>query len=234
MLTLLHPLSLFRFFPTAPRVKRIREPGKGSGVRFYPQLPGQRIGTISRDLLIVALLLLFALFGKAVHDAVDALAVLGEGVRSGGESVRSGFESAADAVDGTPIVGGDIADGLRDAGEASGGNVAELGQSGEDKVHYLANLLGFVTFAAPAALLLLWMIPPRIRQVRQLTAASRVLREPAGERRRLLAMRAAFGLPYGQLLRYTNDPIGDLAADRYEPLVEAVLEDAGLKPSKMM
>ena len=164
-------------------------------MRLYPQLPGQRIGTISRDLLIVALLLLFALFGKAVHDAVDALAVLGEGVRSGGESVRSGFESAADAVDGTPIVGGDIADGLRDAGEASGGNV---------------------------------------RQVRQLTAASRVLREPAGERRRLLAMRAAFGLPYGQLLRYTNDPIGDLAADRYEPLVEAVLEDAGLKPSKMM
>jgi hypothetical protein len=203
-------------------------------VRFYPQLPGQRIGTISRDLLIVALLLLFALFGKAVHDAVDALAVLGEGVRSGGESVRNGFESAADAVDGTPIVGGDIADGLRDAGEASGGNVAELGQSGEDKVHYLANLLGFVTFAAPAALLLLWMIPPRIRQIRQLTAATRVLREPAGERRRLLAMRAAFGLPYGQLLRYTEDPIGDLAADRYEPLVEAVLEDAGLKPSKMM
>ncbi|MFL5930258.1 MAG: hypothetical protein ACJ75P_03285 [Gaiellaceae bacterium] len=202
-------------------------------MRFYPQLPGQRIGTISRDLLIVALLLLFALFGKAVHDAVDALAVLGEGVRSGGESVRSGFEAAADAVDGTPIVGGDIADGLRDAGEASGGNVAELGQSGEDKVHYLANLLGFVTFAAPAALLLLWMIPPRIRQIRQLTAASRVLREPAGERRRLLAMRAAFALPYSQLLRYTKDPIGDLAADRYEPLVEAVLEDAGLRPSKM-
>ena len=63
-------------------------------MRFYPQLPGQRIGTISRDLLIVALLLLFALFGKAVHDAVDALAVLGEGVRSGGEAVRGGFESA--------------------------------------------------------------------------------------------------------------------------------------------
>jgi hypothetical protein len=203
-------------------------------VRFYPQLPGQRIGTISRDLLIVALLLLFALFGKAVHDAVDALAVLGEGVRSGGEAVQGGFESAADAVDGTPIVGDDIADGLREAGEGSGGNVAELGRSGEDKVHYLANLLGFVTFAAPAALLLLWMVPPRIRQIRQLTAASRVLREPAGERRRLLAMRAAFGLPYGQLLRYTKDPIGDLAEDRYEALVEAVLEDAGLRPSKMM
>jgi hypothetical protein len=202
-------------------------------VRFYPQLPGQRIGTISRDLLIVALLLLFALFGKAVHDAVDALAVLGEGVRSGGEAVRGGFDSAADAVDGTPIVGGEIADGLRDAGEASGGNVADLGTAGENKVHYLANVLGFVTFAAPAALLLLWMVPPRIRQIRQLTAATRVLREPSGERRRLLAMRAAFALPYGQLLRYTKDPIGDLAEDRYEPLVAAVMEDAGLRvPSR--
>jgi hypothetical protein len=42
-------------------------------------------------------------------------------------------------------------------------------------------------------------------------------------------MRAAFALPYGQLLQYTKDPIGDLAAERYEPLVKAVLEDAGLR-----
>ena len=196
---------------------------------------GPRIGTISDDLLVVALLLLFALIGKAVHDAVDALAVLGEGVRSGGEAVQGGFDSAADAVDGTPIVGGEIADGLRDAGGASGGNVADLGTAGEEKVHYLANLLGLVTFAIPSTLVLLAMLPRRVRQIRQLTAASRVLREPVGERRRLLAMRAAFALPYGQLLRYTQDPIGDLAAERYEPLVEAVLEDAGLRaPLTMM
>ena len=198
-------------------------------MRLYPQLHGPRIGTLSRDLLIVALLLFFALIGKAVHDAVDALAVLGEGVRTGGEAVRGGFESAADAVDGTPIVGGEIADGLRDAGGASGGNVADLGTAGEEKVHYLANLLGLLTFALPSALVLLTMLPPRFRQIRQLTAASRVLREPVGERRRLLAMRAAFALPYAQLLQYTQDPIGDLAAERYEPLVTAVLEDVGLR-----
>jgi hypothetical protein len=196
---------------------------------LYPQLPGPRIGTLARDLLIVALLVLFAWLGKQVHDAVDALAVLGEGVRSGGEAVQGGFESAADAVDGTPVVGGEIADGLRDAGDASGGNVADLGTAGEEKVHYLANLLGLLMFAIPSAFVLLAMLPPRIRQIRQLTAASRVLSEPVGERRRLLAMRAAFALPYGQLLQYTKDPIGDLAAERYEPLVEAVLEDAGLR-----
>lgn len=198
-------------------------------MRLYPQLPGPRIGTLSRDLLIVALLVLFGWLGKEVHDAVDALAVLGEGVRSGGEAVRGGFESAADAVDGTPVVGGEIADGLRDAGDASGGNVADLGTAGEEKVHYLANLLGLLTFAIPSAFVLLAMLPPRIRQIRQLTAASRVLSEPVGERRRLLAMRAAFALPYAQLLQYTKDPIGDLAAGRYDRLVEAVLEDVGLR-----
>jgi hypothetical protein len=201
-------------------------------MRLYPQLHGPRIGTLSRDLLIVALLVLFGWLGKEVHDAVDALAVLGEGVRSGGEAVQGGFDSAADAVDGTPIVGDDLADGLRDAGGASGGNVADLGSAGEEKVHYLANLLGLLTFAIPSAIVLLAMLPARVRQVRQLTAASRVLAEPVGERRRLLAMRAAFALPFSQLLQYTQDPIGDLAAERYEPLVRAVLEDAGLRPER--
>ena len=49
------------------------------------------------------------------------------------------------------------------------------------------------------------------------------------ERRRLLAMRAAFSLPYGQLLLYTRDPLGDLASERYDALVAAALEDAGLR-----
>ena len=48
------------------------------------------------------------------------------------------------------------------------------------------------------------------------------------ERRRLVAMRAAFSLPYGTLLAYTRDPIGDLAEGRYEALVDAIADDAGL------
>jgi hypothetical protein len=75
-------------------------------------------------------------------------------------------------------------------------------------------------------------LPGRIDQVRKLRAASSVLGERATEeRRRLLAMRAAFSLPYGQLLRYTRDPLGDLEGGRYDALVAAALEDAGLKSS---
>ena len=197
-------------------------------MRYYPDIPSRRASTLLRDLLTVALLLLFAWIALKVHHAVDRLAVLGEGVNEAGTSVEDGFSSAADAVDGTPIVGDDLADGLRSAGEGSGGNVAELGQEGEDRAHRLADMAGLITFFIPATLLLLVVGPGRIAQVRQLTAAEQVLRAGRASAR-TLAMRAAFALPYGQLLLYTRDPLGDLEAERYDALIEAVLDDAGLR-----
>ncbi|NUT56578.1 MAG: hypothetical protein HOQ03_11445, partial [Thermoleophilia bacterium] len=100
---------------------------------------------------------------------------------------------------------------------------------GAGAAHDLADLLGVLFFALPASLLLLWAVPPRVRQIRQLNAAARAAGELTPERRRLLAMRAAFGLPYGELLRFTKDPLGDLEAGRYDALVEAELDQAGLR-----
>ena len=201
-------------------------------MRLYPELRGPRNRALLADAASIVLLLVFAWAGLKVHDAVDRLAVLGEGVQATGGAVQGGFESAADAVDGTPVVGDDVAEGLRSAGEGSGGEVVDLGARGEDGAHDLANILGFVTFALPALLLLTRWLPGRIDQVRKLRAASRVVGDQATpERRRLLAMRAAFSLPYGQLLAYTRDPLGDLESGRYDALVAAALEDAGLKSS---
>jgi hypothetical protein len=203
-------------------------------VRLYPELTAPRNRALVADLASIILLVLFAWAGLQVHDAVDRLAVLGEGVEASGSAVSDGFEGAADAVDGAPVVGDDIADGLRSAGEGSGGEVEELGRSGEDSAHDLADLLGFVTFALPALLVLTRWLPGRIEQVRKLRAASNVLGDGATpERRRTLAMRAAFSLPYWQLLQYTRDPLGDLEDGRYDALVAAALEDAGLKSSRI-
>jgi hypothetical protein len=199
-------------------------------VRLYPDVPARRLATAVRDLLALLALVLLAWLGLAVHDAVDRLAVLGEGVNDAGSAVQGGFESAADRIEGVPVVGDDIAGGIRGAGEGTGGNVAELGQRGENAVHRLANLLGLLVFGLPAVFVLARWLPPRIAQVRQLTAAARVLAEPgSSERRRVIAMRAAFALPYGQLLQHTRDPLGDLAAGRYDGLVQAALDDAGLR-----
>jgi hypothetical protein len=199
-------------------------------MRLYPDVPARRLATLAGDALVFALLLLFAWLGLVVHDAVDRLAVLGEGVQATGGAVSSGFEQAAEAVDGAPVVGDELADELREAGQGSGGEVADLGERGESGAHRLADLLGLLTFALPAGLLLLFALPPRIELARRVTAASRALSQPdSEERRRVVAMRAAFALPYGTLLRYTRDPLGDLAAGRYDALVEAAFDDAGLR-----
>jgi hypothetical protein len=197
--------------------------------KLYPDAPRQRRSTITRDVLTVAALALFLVLGLGVRAAIDRLAVLGEGVESAGTTVEDAFVDAAEAVDGLPVVGDAVADGLTGAGEGTGGNVADLGRDGQDQVHRVANITGLVMFAVPAALVLGIAVPGRVREVRSLNAAARVLvglDDP--ERRRLIAMRAAFGLPYGRLLRYTDDPFGDLAAGRYDGLVTALRDDAGL------
>lgn len=200
-------------------------------LKLYPDVPAKRRSTIIRDLALLALLVLFAWLGYRVEHTVSGLVVLGSGVKEAGLSVQNGFGSAAGAVNGIPLVGGSLADALNSAGQGSGGNVASLGQQGEDRVHRLALTLGLLVFLLPALLVLLVMAPARIRQIRQLTAARAVLVDTHDtERRRLLAMRAAFGLSYGTLLGHTRDPLGDLADGRYDRLVAAALDDAGVRP----
>ena len=200
-------------------------------MRLYPDVPARRAATLLRDAAALIALVLLAVLGLAVHDAVDRLAVLGQGVEDAGGAVRGAFESAADEVDDVPVVGDEVADGLRGAGDETGGEVAELGARGERAAHRLALVLGLVVFGLPAALVLWLWLPDRIRQVRRLTEAARALAEPeAPDRRRVIAMRAAFSLPYGQLLAHTRDPLGDLAAERYDPLVAAAFEAEGLRP----
>ena len=129
------------------------------------------------------------------------------------------------------MVGGSLADGLRSAGGASGGNVAAAGEAGEAAVSDTANVLGWAIFGLPTLVLLAFFIPLRGLQVRRLTLGAQALVvAPSAERRRLLAQRAAFGMPWADLRRFTRDPIGDLQAERYEPLLAAVYAEAGMRP----
>ena len=202
--------------------------------RFYPHARDAFVRTLLVDLVVLALLAFLAWLGLegARHRA---------GARSprpgrdgAGTAVEGGFGQVADAVGGIPVIGGELSDAFSQAGSGTGGNVADLGREGEDAVNDLANLLGISTFLVPALLVLAIYVPPRLRQIRRLTAVDRLLAVPegglTGERRRLLAMRAAFSLPYAALARHTSDPFGDLVAERYDPLVAAALEDAGLRP----
>jgi len=199
-------------------------------MRLYPDLPRQRTATLAGDAALVLGLLLLAWLGTRVHDAVFELTAVGRGVQAAGRGVQEGFESAAGAVDGAPVVGEQLGGALREASGDTAGEAVAAGRAGEQGAIDLANLLGWLTFLVPGVLLLSRVVPARVRQVRRLTDAARVLHlSEDDEERRLLASRAAFGLPYGTLLRHTPDPLGDLRAGRHDALVAAAFEDAGLR-----
>lgn len=200
-------------------------------MKLYPDVPGRRATTIALDAATILAVLLFAWLGTVVHDGVEELTAVSTGVQQVGGDVQGAFQDAGKAVGGAPIVGGDIRDALEDAGASTGGRAAAAGREGDQKIRSLATLLGWLTFLVPAGLLLSRALPPRVEQVRRMAAARRVLQRGSGDLDHLLAQRAAFGLPYATLLRHTADPLGDLQAGRFDGLVAAVLEDAGLRGS---
>lgn len=200
-------------------------------MRLYPELPARRTATIVRDLLVLGLVVVFAWVAMGVHDRIDDLGVVGRGVRDAGQAVQGGFATAAGTVGGIPLVGGQLSDGLKTAGAQSGGNVAALGAQGEQVTGDLATYVGWLVFLLPTFLLLLVYLPWRVIGIRRLSAAHTLLRgPPTAEHRRLLAMRAAFHLPYTALIQYTKDPFGDLEHERYDALIQAACAEAGLRP----
>ena len=202
---------------------------------FYPQVPSMRLRTIALDLLTLALIGLFIWIGVGVYHLVDALSVLGEGVSHAGDSIQGAFDNVGNAVSNVPIVGGPLGDAFHGAGQGTGGNLAGLGQEGQDAVHMLARTIGIITAGLPIAVLLVAVIPRRVRRIREMSSARALtgidLADP--ERARLLAMRAAFGLPFREVLPYTTEPFGDLAEGRYDALVRAALADVGLQPREV-
>jgi hypothetical protein len=202
-------------------------------MRFYSDVPAPRRATIFRDLLVLLLLVLLAWLGLSVHDTVAEIASVPRGVSDTGGAIQRGFESAGDAVGEVPVVGEPLAGALQDAGEGAGGEIAETGREGEEDVNDLADTLGVLFFLLPGAAVLSRYLPDRIADVRRLTAAARAIGPTlTPDRERTLAMRAAYGLPYERLVRYTRDPLADLESGRYDRLVAAALDDAGLRPSR--
>ena len=200
-------------------------------MRWYPSVRARRTATIAADVAIVVLVALFAWFATTAHDAIAGLADLARGVEEAGTGAQSSLDAAAGRVSGVPLVGDALADALRTAGDGTGGEAAELGRAGRQDIERAADVIGWALFLIPTVLLLIGYLPNRWAQVQRLTAAQRVLGDgrTVDAHPRLVAMRAAFGLPYETLLRYTDDPFGDLEAGRFQALVEAAHEEAGLE-----
>lgn len=200
-------------------------------MRFYPTTPARRAATVLADMLIVALLVLFAALGVSAHDAVEGLAGIARGIEDAGLGAQAALESAARQVEGVPLAGAALAAALREAGSGTGGDAAALGRAGREDIEAMADVLGWSLFLIPALLLLLGYLPDRWARLQRLNAAIRVLGDGTAASRhpRLIAMRAVSSLPYTTLLRHTDDPFGDFERGSYERLVRAAYDEAGIR-----
>jgi hypothetical protein len=218
-------------------------------MRLYPSAPRQRQKTILGDVASLLTIAVFAWLGVTVYDNVAELASLGRGVRDAGgavgdtgqevaSSLRGGLDSAADAIGQVPFIGPEVGEEIRAAGDSAAdqlerrsgdarGRLVAAGDEGERRALQTARAMGWLAFLLPTALLLAWVLPARVREIRTRSAAERALATAPPE---ILARRAAYSLPYEALLRHTPDPFGDLAAGRHERLVAALAEHAHLAP----
>ena len=69
-------------------------------MRLYPASPVARTRTATRDLVVLALLILFAWMGMKVHDGILELTVVGRGIQDSGRAISATTRNTAGAVDG--------------------------------------------------------------------------------------------------------------------------------------
>jgi hypothetical protein len=143
-------------------------------MQLYAHSPVVRTRQVAADAGMLAWLVVWVLVARAVHRAVLVLAEPGQAVEGLGRSVAGNMNSAADAADGVPLVGDELAKpfgALADAGDS----VSGAGRSAQDAVHTLAMLLAIVLVVLPVGWLLLRWLPSRLRYAREAGAAARLL-----------------------------------------------------------
>jgi hypothetical protein len=104
-----------------------------------------------------------------------SLTAISEGFTSSAAGAQQSWDSVGDSLSGIPFVGDDLQRTFESLAAATFGNAAETGQSVTDAVTLAANVLAFVTFAAPAAVVLVLWLPRRLDRARAWDAADRVL-----------------------------------------------------------
>ena len=216
------------------RCRRRAARGKGEAVRLYADCArAPPLGARSRRRRAASCSSLLAWLAVDRPRRGRPAGGARRGRESAGGAVQGGFESAADRVDGTPLVGDDIGDALRDGGRGHGRRTSRRSASAaRSAAHDLADILGILFFGLPATLVFALWLPRRVERgaARSTPPRGRSATPEDAERSRLIAMRAAFSLPYPVLARYTPDPFGDLAAERYDRSVAAAYDEVGLRP----
>ena len=196
-------------------------------MKLYADLPSRRLSQLLGDLLVLILVYLSVLLGRAAHDAVSALAQPGVEAEGQARRLDGTLRDAARNVREAPLVGDELGRPFRALASTSR-DLANTAQDYQDTVANVAALTGLVVALVPIAVLILLWLPRRLRWVVEASAAVRLLREAPGATE-LLAVRAIARQSLPALVRLGPELVnGWKAGDPYATEALAQLEAAEL------
>lgn len=208
-------------------------------LKFYPDHVPARIPRLLADMLIALWGVTWAAAGWTVYRVVEGLQTVSDGITGTGHTLNSWIQAFRGVVPGgIPGISsflGNVASTLQ---RDSGDQLIALGAQARGAVDTMALVLGLITALPPILIVcgtyLLW----RWRDAREMGAALLFVRtaERTGrieEAKALLAYRAMAQLSFGQLMRASPDPVGDVMARHYDGLASAMLKRAGLESFRL-
>jgi hypothetical protein len=206
-------------------------------IKIWSELPGARRREIVADVATVVWVWFWGSLALRVYEFLVSFAEAGRLVRGGGEALADVGVSAGNSLRGLPLVGDAAGSALTRGFAGASTPIVSAGRELESFVILVALTLGLLLVAVPLVPWLIRYLPWRAERLRRIRSAHKAIRTSplkAGLRspevERVLAGRALNRLEWADLLEYTNDPIGDWQLGRYEGLVRAEMEHAGLRP----
>jgi hypothetical protein len=198
-------------------------------MKLYADHGPRRVGQVTGDLLLLVWVVGWAWFGRAVHDAVVALGVVGEQVEGGASDLSGRLADAGDRAASVPLVGDELRTPFDQAAGAAS-SIAAAGRTQQEVVGQLGLLLGLATALVPILVVVLLWVPRRVAFARRAGAARRHLDSAADLD--LFALRAMARQPMHRLASVSDDPVGEWRRgdpDRLRALADLELREMGLR-----
>ena len=208
-------------------------------LKLYPDHVPARLPRIAGDMLASAWTVLWVAAGVSVYSTVMALQVISDGLAGTGRTFDNwldAFKSASPR--GIPILSQFLQAQATALQKVGGDQLIAVAGQAHASIHNLALALGILTAAPPILIVAGGYAIWRWRDAREMGSALGFVRAAEGSGRleqakALLAYRAVSNLSFTRLMKVSGDPVGDLAAHRYDALAAEMLKQAGLESFRL-
>ena len=203
-------------------------------VRLYPADPSRALGRAVIDALALGWIFVWLMAGRALYGVIMALEVIADGITRTGNTFNGVIHDFRNHIpDNVPFVTSSLRD-LADALQHNSGDpIVRSGAQIHDQIHQFALVLAVLISVPPVAFMLFTYGRRRLLSILEMTAAQRFITVGGAGTSPLavdavLAHRAIATLSFRELMRASQDPVGDLAAGEYRGLASAMRRQQGL------